>query len=58
MADPAIQRAALKGVLSLPKPVLRLLSGGGVVYRGGRTLDPAAAVPRPAGARARQAVAR
>ena len=40
MADPAIQRAALKGVLSLPRPVLRLLAGGGVVYRGGRTLDP------------------
>jgi acetyl esterase/lipase len=40
MADPAIQRAALKGVLSLPRPVLRLLAGGAVVYRGGRTLDP------------------
>ncbi|HZZ89694.1 MAG TPA: alpha/beta hydrolase, partial [Caulobacteraceae bacterium] len=38
--DPAIQNAALKAVLSLPRPVLRLLSGGGVVYRGGRTLDP------------------
>jgi len=38
--DPAIQHAALKGLLSLPWPVLRLLSGGGVVYRGGRTLDP------------------
>jgi acetyl esterase/lipase len=24
----------------LPRPILRLLSGGGVVYRGGRTLDP------------------
>ena len=40
MADPAIQRAALKSVLSLPRPLLRLLAGGGVVYRGGRTLDP------------------
>src|SRR5271168_3817340 len=40
MADPAIQHAALKAALSLPRPVLRLLSGGGVVYRGGRTLDP------------------
>src|SRR5581483_4793684 len=40
MADPAIQRAALKSMLSLPRPVLRLLAGGGVVYRGGRTLDP------------------
>ena len=27
-------------MLSLPRPVLRLLAGGGVVYRGGRTLDP------------------
>ncbi len=40
MADPALQNAALKAALSLPRPVLRLLSGGGVVYRGGRTLDP------------------
>ena len=40
MADPAIQHAALKGLLSLPRPALRLLSGGGVVYQGGRTLDP------------------
>jgi acetyl esterase len=38
--DPAIQHAALKAALSLPRPVLRLVSGGGVVYRGGRTLDP------------------
>ena len=40
MADPAVQRAILKGMLSLPTPVLRALSGGGVVYQGGRTLDP------------------
>ena len=40
MADPAFQRAILHGILSLPRPVLRLLSGGGVVYVGGRTLDP------------------
>jgi acetyl esterase/lipase len=40
MAEPAIQRAALRGVLSLPRPVLRLLAGGGAVYQGGRTLDP------------------
>lgn len=40
MADPAIRHVALKAALSLPQPVLRLLSGGGVVYRGGRTLDP------------------
>jgi acetyl esterase/lipase len=40
MADPAFQKAALKSVLSLPRPVLRLLSGGAAVYQGGRTLDP------------------
>ena len=38
--DPSIQHVALKAALSMPRPVLRLLSGGGVVYRGGRTLDP------------------
>jgi acetyl esterase/lipase len=40
MADRAFQRLLLKTTLSTPDPVLRLLSGGGVVYRGGRTLDP------------------
>lgn len=40
MADPAVQKFVLKGMLSLPTPLLRLLSGGGVVYQGGRTLDP------------------
>lgn len=40
MADLAIQKAALKGMLSLPRPILRMLAGGGVVYQGGRTLDP------------------
>ena len=40
MADPAFQRAILHGILSLPRPALRLMSGGGVVYVGGRTLDP------------------
>jgi acetyl esterase len=40
VADPVVQNVALKAALSLPRPVLRLLSGGGVVYRGGRTLDP------------------
>jgi acetyl esterase/lipase len=40
MADFALQRAALKGMLSLPRPLLRLVAGGGVVYQGGRTLDP------------------
>src|SRR5579863_10312925 len=40
MADPTLQRAMMRGMLSLPRPVLRLLSGGGVVYQGGRTLDP------------------
>ena len=40
MADPAVQKFILKGLMSLPSPVLRAMSGGGVVYRGGRTLDP------------------
>jgi acetyl esterase len=40
MADPTIERAILRGVLALPRPILRLIAGGGVVYRGGRTLDP------------------
>lgn len=40
MADPAVQKVLLKVLLSLPTPVLRGLSGGGVVYQGGRTLDP------------------
>ncbi|MBO9706778.1 MAG: alpha/beta hydrolase [Caulobacter sp.] len=40
MADPAVQKFILKVIMSLPSPVLRAMSGGGVVYRGGRTLDP------------------
>jgi acetyl esterase len=40
MASVSAQRWAIRTLLSLPSPVLRLLSGGGVVYRGGRTLDP------------------
>jgi len=40
MADPAVQKALLKVLMSLPTPVLRVMSGGGVVYQGGRTLDP------------------
>jgi acetyl esterase/lipase len=40
MADIAFQRFALKAMLSLPTPILRALSGGGVVFQGGRTLDP------------------
>lgn len=34
------QRAILSWILSLPTPVLRLLSGGVATYREGRTLDP------------------
>jgi acetyl esterase len=34
------ERLAAKAVFSLPIPLLRLLSGGGVVYANGRTLDP------------------
>ncbi len=40
MASDAAQKTILKLILSLPSPVLRAMSGGGVVYRGGRTLDP------------------
>src|SRR3569623_1203112 len=40
MPSVATQRLVLAKVLSLPSPVLRLMSGGGVVYQGGRTLDP------------------
>ena len=39
MAD-SFPRFAIKAVMSLPTAILRLLSGGGVVYQGGRTLDP------------------
>ena len=34
------RRAAIRALLSLPTPVLRGLSGGGVVHVEGRTLDP------------------
>lgn len=40
MASDAAQKAILKLILSLPSPILRAMSGGGVVYKGGRTLDP------------------
>jgi acetyl esterase/lipase len=40
MADLSFQKAALNALLSLPTPILRVLSGGGVVFQGGRTLDP------------------
>jgi acetyl esterase/lipase len=40
VADPAFQRLQLRLMLSLPAAALRGLSGGGVVYVGGRTLDP------------------
>lgn len=40
MAETAIQKFILQRLLSLPTPILRGLSGGGVVYQGGRTLDP------------------
>lgn len=36
----AAQRLAARTLLSLPAPLLRLMAGGGVVYKGGRTLDP------------------
>ena len=40
MAEFNVQRLILKGLLSLPTPLLRALSGGSSVYVGGRTLDP------------------
>ncbi|HEY3695722.1 alpha/beta hydrolase [Phenylobacterium sp.] len=40
MASPSLQRFLLRRVLSLPSPILRLMSGGRAVHRHGRTLDP------------------
>lgn len=40
MAGLGVQRLIVRMLLSLPAPILRALAGGGVVYRGGRTLDP------------------
>lgn len=40
MARAATQRFIARKLLSLPAPILRLMAGGGVVYQGGRTLDP------------------
>lgn len=40
MASDAAQKTILKLIMSLPSPILRAMSGGGVVYKGGRTLDP------------------
>lgn len=40
MADSGVRKVVLKALLSLPPPILRLLSGGSAVYQGGRTLDP------------------
>lgn len=35
-----VRRVLAKTLLSLPAPLLRLMSGGSAVYKGGRTLDP------------------
>ncbi|MDB5418600.1 MAG: lipN [Phenylobacterium sp.] len=40
MPSISTQRFIAHRLLSLPAPILRLMSGGGVVYQGGRTLDP------------------
>jgi acetyl esterase/lipase len=40
MSSAATQRFIAQKLLSLPAPILRLMAGGGVVYEGGRTLDP------------------
>src|ERR1700749_3738025 len=37
---PSTQRTILRQRARLPAPILRLMAGGGVVYQGGRTLDP------------------
>src|SRR5258706_3576772 len=39
-AGQGFQTLLLKALLALPRPILRGLAGGGVVYVGGRTLDP------------------
>ena len=40
MSRSAPARAILSRILSLPSPLLRLMSGGAAAYREGRTLDP------------------
>ncbi|MDR3513155.1 MAG: alpha/beta hydrolase [Caulobacteraceae bacterium] len=40
MADSGAQKMLLKVLLALPVPLLRTMAGGGVVFQGGRTLDP------------------
>lgn len=40
MIDTSWQRLMIRTLLTLPTPVLRTLAGGGVVFEGGRTLDP------------------
>ena len=40
MPSPTNQRVVVRSLLSLPTSMLRLMAGGGVVYQGGRTLDP------------------
>src|SRR5450432_2389419 len=40
MPEPTVQALMLRAILALPRPLLRGLAGGGVVYVGGRTLDP------------------
>lgn len=40
MPSAATQKFIAQRLLSLPAPILRLMAGGGVVYQGGRTLDP------------------
>jgi acetyl esterase len=40
MPNSATQRMVFRKLLSLPTPMLRLMAGGGVIYQGGRTLDP------------------
>ena len=39
MAKLDVQKFVVKALLSLPSPILWVMSGGSVVYKGGRTLD-------------------
>ena len=39
LPDPTLQRLLVRATLSLPAPILRALSGGGVVYQGAIAVD-------------------
>lgn len=39
MVDSLVRRLLVRSALSLPRPLLRAVAGGGVIHRGGRTLN-------------------